>query len=174
MVFHSTKFGPIDVNLEDVIDFSNGLSGFLGCTQFILVEIENITPFRVLQSLDDPEVTLIVLDPSIARYYYMAVVTLDDLKLVNTERVGNVKTYSIVTMNRDICKITINLREPLIVNFEEGLGYQLAMLDTSYTTQDRLLWARATELQGFADWEELMRIMGEPVESESKTEESAK
>ena len=56
---------------DSIIRFDEGLIGFNEFKNFVLVETEEIKPFRVLQSADSTEVAVVVLDPRfrIADYY---------------------------------------------------------------------------------------------------------
>ncbi len=90
------------------------------------------------QSLDDPALAFIVVDPLIARADYRIGVTLEDLKLIKASSVSNVEVHAIVEMNQDFGKTTVNLKGPIIINKKEGLGHQFILKNSTYSTKEKL------------------------------------
>jgi flagellar assembly factor FliW len=93
----------------------------------------------MLQSLDNPALAFVVVDPLIARPDYHFDVTVEDLKLIKAESTENLLVYSIVTMNRNIHEVTVNLQGPLVINPKQKLGHQFVLIETEYTTREKLL-----------------------------------
>jgi hypothetical protein len=58
----TTRFGPLDLADDQVIEFPSGLIG-LGGSRYALVSTDDDTPFRWLQSLEDPDLALPVTSP---------------------------------------------------------------------------------------------------------------
>ncbi|NQU65013.1 MAG: flagellar assembly protein FliW [SAR324 cluster bacterium] len=139
MKFDTTRFGQIDVKPEDIIIFPDGPLGFPDCTRFTFVDEERAAPFRMLQSLDNPALAFVVVDPLIARPDYQFDVTVDDLKLIKADTTDNLLVFAIVTMNRNIHEVTINLQGPLVINPKQKLGHQFVLIETEYTTREQLL-----------------------------------
>jgi len=139
MKFDTTRFGQIEVKPEDIMIFPDGPLGFPDCTRFTFVDEERAAPFRMLQSLDNPALAFVVVDPLIARPDYHFDVTMEDLKLIKAESTENLLVYSIVTMNRNIHEVTVNLQGPLVINPKQKLGHQFVLIETDYTTREKLL-----------------------------------
>lgn len=139
MKFDTTRFGQIDVKPEDILIFPDGPLGFPDCTRFTFIDEERAAPFRMLQSLDNPALAFVVVDPLMARPDFQFDVTVDDLKLIKAEDTDNLLVYAIVTMNRNIHEVTINLQGPLVINPSQKLGHQFVLIDTDYTTREKLL-----------------------------------
>jgi flagellar assembly factor FliW len=139
MKFDTTRFGQIEVKPEDMLIFPDGPLGFPDCTRFTFIDEERAAPFRMLQSLDNPALAFVVVDPLIARPDYHFDVTMDDLKLIKAESTENLLVYSIVTMNRNIHEVTVNLQGPLVINPQQKLGHQFVLIETEYTTREKLL-----------------------------------
>jgi len=49
---------------DAIIHFDEGLIGFSDCKDFVLMENESLAPFRLLQSLESPQVGFLVLEPT--------------------------------------------------------------------------------------------------------------
>jgi flagellar assembly factor FliW len=139
MKFDTTRFGQIDVKPEDILIFPDGPLGFPDCTRFTFIDEERAAPFRMLQSLDNPALAFVVVDPLMARPDFQFDVTMDDLKLIKADNTDNLLVYAIVTMNRNIHEVTINLQGPLVINPSQKLGHQFVLIDTDYTTREKLL-----------------------------------
>ncbi len=139
MKFDTTRFGQIDVKPEDILIFPDGPLGFPDCTRFTFIDEERAAPFRMLQSLDNPALAFVVVDPLMARPDFQFDVTVDDLKLIKADNTDKLLVYAIVTMNRNIHEVTINLQGPLVINPNQKLGHQFVLIDTDYTTREKLL-----------------------------------
>lgn len=139
MKFDTTRFGEIDVEPEDIIIFPDGPLGFPDCTRFTFVDEEKAAPFRMLQSLDNFALALLVVDPLLVRPDYQFDITLEKLKIVKAESTENLLLFGIVTMSTKMQEITINLQGPLVINPKSKLGHQFVLIATEYTTRDQLL-----------------------------------
>ena len=139
MRFDTTRFGQIDVKSEDIVIFPDGPLGFPDCTRFTFIDEDRAVPFRMLQSLDNSALAFVVVDPLIARPDYHFDVTVNDLKLIKTDSTDNLLVYCIVTMSRNIHEVTVNLQGPLVINPDQRLGHQFVLVDTEYTTREKLI-----------------------------------
>ena len=139
MKFDTTRFGQIDVKPEDIMIFPDGPLGFPDCTRFTIIDEERAAPFRMLQSLDNSALAFVVVDPLIAKPDYQFDVTVEDLKLIKADSTDNLLVFAIVTMNRNIHEVTINLQGPLVINPKQKLGHQFVLIETDYTTREKLL-----------------------------------
>lgn len=139
MKFETTRFGQVEVKNEEIIVFPDGPLGFPDCTRFTLIDEERAQPFRMLQSLDNPSLAFVVINPQVVRQNYKFQVTKEDLKYVKATSVDSLEVYAIVTMARDVKDITVNLQGPLVINYEHRLGHQFVLVDSDYTTREPLV-----------------------------------
>src|SRR3954468_17696681 len=58
----SRRFGDLQLTERELIDFPEGLVG-LGGSRYVVVSTDDESPFRWLQSADDPDLALPVTDP---------------------------------------------------------------------------------------------------------------
>ena len=138
MKYKTARFGEIEVNAEDIIEFPEGPAGFPDFTKFVIIEHEKELPYRTLQSLDDAVFAFVIVDPLIAKADYRIDVTQLDLERLKALSIGDLEIYAIVKMDRDISKITVNLKGPIIINRQERLGYQFNLSDSTYSIQEKL------------------------------------
>ena len=139
MKFDTSRFGQIDVKAEEILIFPEGPLGFPDCTRFTLVDEERAAPFRMLQSLDNPNLAFVVVDPLVVRGDYHFNVTKEDLKLVKAEAVDDLMVYAIVTMAAELSEVTVNLQGPLVINKKHRIGHQFVLVDSEYTTREALV-----------------------------------
>jgi len=151
MKFETTRFGSIEVKNEDVLIFPEGPLGFPESTRFTLVEEVKSQPFMMLQSLDNPALAFVVIDPLVARPDYHFNVTPNDLKMIKADDTESLVVYCIVTMAQDINKVTVNLQGPLVINPVERMGHQYVLVDSDYTTRETLISPSSTMDMNEAD-----------------------
>ena len=132
MKFKSTSLGDIDVNPEKAIVFPNGIIGMEDCKRFSLFHEEKDNPLVFwMQSLDQPEVTFSVVDPTIMGINYE--ITLDDdevalLQMENPEDIAVLmivrKTCKQIEKDEEEGKVKANAIAPLIINTQSRRGLQ--------------------------------------------------
>ena len=63
MEFISKIHGKIQYDENKIITFNKGLPGFNSLKKFIIADLEECEPFRLLHSLENDEVALVVTSP---------------------------------------------------------------------------------------------------------------
>ena len=53
--------GEIEYNENEIIYFNKGLLGFEKCKKYVLKDLDEYKPFKILQSIDDENVGMIVI-----------------------------------------------------------------------------------------------------------------
>ncbi|MCH7904140.1 MAG: flagellar assembly protein FliW [Armatimonadetes bacterium] len=135
----STRFGTIEFSKDDIVEFVSGLVGFEELRSFIFIEHGENSPFRWMQSLDDPNVAFLVIDPIHYVPEYapeMPQATADRLDLgPGTGRL----VYTIVTIPPGRPEeMTINLAGPIIINAERRIAQQIVVEDETYSVKHRV------------------------------------
>src|SRR5262249_8593647 len=69
VTFESSRFGTLEIETEEVIEFPSGLIG-LGGARYSLLTTDDQSPFAWLQSIDDPELALPITNPWLFFTYY--------------------------------------------------------------------------------------------------------
>jgi len=138
MEFQSTRFGVIEVAEDEIIHFPQGIPGFEECRRFTLIVASESSPFRFLQSLDDPDLTFVVTDPLWFRPDYRVRVRREDLEKIGAAGVDEVAVYVIVTVPQNPQDMTANLLAPLLINTRTREGVQHVQSDSPYQTRHRI------------------------------------
>ena len=63
MLVQSTRFGEVEVSEEGILEFPYGIPGFLEEKTFALLPYQSDSPFSLLQSVNDPNLTFILIEP---------------------------------------------------------------------------------------------------------------
>lgn len=121
--------------------FEKGLPGFDGLKNFELVALEQVGFFN-LSSSEQENISLLLIDPYI--YFPNYEIEIDDN---TTSRLGikdasDVLVLSVVTLNDDVEKITLNLRAPIIVNLTTGKCEQVILDREDYLVRQSLVVKR--------------------------------
>lgn len=139
MQVKSTRFGQFTVGEEKVLDFPDGLLGFEGCKRFVILEHEPATPFKWLQSADDPDVAFVIINPAEFAPGYAVELGRDDVLKLGLKDAREAAVYVLVVIPDDPSAMTANLQGPLVINAERRLGRQVVLADGRYRTRHPIL-----------------------------------
>lgn len=138
MLIHSTQLGDIEINEKEIIDFPHGLPGFPDEKSFVLLPYQAESPFGYLQSVVEPKLTFLVVDPfSFFKDYEFQLHDdiIHGLELVTPEIVQILNIVSVPGKAEDM---TTNLLAPIVLNTQTNTAVQVILEKTSYTTRHRL------------------------------------
>lgn len=142
MKINTRKFGEIKVKKENILTMPEGLPGFPGFAKFVLIEDPKTAPFCWFQSIESPDLSLVVMDPKVFKPDYQ--VNLEPLiESRNWEGVEPKKLIKVVVINiteeEGKTRITANLMGPLVINLKTKEVIQLAICDSEYSHQHDVL-----------------------------------
>src|SRR5690606_9994104 len=104
----------MEVSENDFIHMPEGLIGFPELNQFILLDHDTDSPFKWLQSVNDPEMAFVVISPLSFRPDYMVEVTEEEVASLKLTNADNAVISVIVTIPMDPKKMSANLKAPLV------------------------------------------------------------
>src|SRR5438876_10238564 len=114
---------------DAIIHFDEGLIGFSECKDFVLMENESLAPFRLLQSLESPQVGFLVLEPTALVNNYYDHVPPRDWDAVGINRETKPLAFVIVVIGSTPERSTGNFQAPLLVNYDRMVGKQIILSD---------------------------------------------
>lgn len=135
MLLQTTRFGEIEVEQEKIIFFPNALFGLPKSLNYVILNIEEKHPFQWLQSCSQPEVALVITDPSVFFPDYKVKIPKDELAVLNIEEGDECEVAVILVVPPDPRRISANLLAPLVFNASKKLGIQVVLNDSPYTTR---------------------------------------
>jgi flagellar assembly factor FliW len=124
---------------ETIIQFSEGLIGFSECKNFVLMENDEIAPFRRLQSAERPDVGFLVIDPSLIVANYYSVIPKREWESLELSSPAAGIALVICILGPSSSESTGNLQAPLILNYEKMVGKQIILTDSHLTSRHPLL-----------------------------------
>jgi flagellar assembly factor FliW len=139
MTLNATRFGTLEFEQSDVLVFNDGLIGFPNLNNFLLISLDNTSPFRWLQSVDDPAVAFLVAHPEHFFSDYAPVVS--DAVATTLALDSNTPTLVFTTASIPPGKphdLTLNLAGPLVLNAITRKGKQVVLDDELYTIKHRV------------------------------------
>ncbi len=129
MMVYKTKFGEIEINDKDILEFDTGLPGFEDLRKFAVVS-QGTEPTMWLVSLEDENIALPVIDPWIVRVDYDVKIPKEVVESLKLEKEEDVQVWSVLVIPKDNPDgMTINLLAPIVVNKKTGKAMQV-ILDT--------------------------------------------
>ena len=135
-----TKYhGTFTYKEEEIITFKKGIMGFESLKKFIIADIKENPLFKILQSVEDEEIGLVIISPFEVKKTYEIEIKDDiteELDIISPEEV---LLYNTVTLNSDINKITVNLKAPIVINSNKKLGEQVIIDKEEYKIKHPLI-----------------------------------
>ncbi|NOW89431.1 flagellar assembly factor FliW [Clostridium beijerinckii] len=139
MVFISKIHGKLEYDEKDIIIFKKEILGFNNKEKFVLVELEDYKPFKLLQSLEDEDVGLILTSPFEFFDDYKVNLPEETLNRLNIDNEEEVLLLTTITLSSDPKKITTNLKAPIIINKKANLAEQIIIDDSKYNIKHPLI-----------------------------------
>lgn len=134
MKIQTSRFGEIEVEDKEIIDFPEGLIGFYDKKRFIVYNYQPENPFQWLQCVDDGDLAFIVIEPIEFIADYMPKVMRGDLNSLGLGDLSEADIYAMVVVPDDPENISANLLGPIIINKLARLGKQVILQTEKYTT----------------------------------------
>lgn len=140
MKIETSRFGTIEVDEGSIIHLSQGLLGFPDETEYVLLPHREDSPFYWLQSIDNPELAFLVINPfSVNREYSYEIPDpiQDELGITDA---GSVQTLALVTIRNhdENPSVTANLLGPVVINTQNMKARQIVLDPSLYDVQYRL------------------------------------
>ena len=124
---------PADVPEEKVISFDDGIPGFPSSRRFVLVDLVPDSAFKLLQSVDTPDVSMIVTVPWLFFPDYAPELSDVEQQSLAVDRPEDAVVFcSVLLPQDDKDTVYVNLMGPFVVNPRTRRGCQLVLADSGY------------------------------------------
>jgi len=132
MEIHGTRFGTLSFDDDDIIQVENGLLGFPMSKHYIMFPYSDDSSFFWLQSVDEPEISFIVINPFDFFTDLEFEISDEDSADIGLEKSEDVEIFSLVTIPEGKPEdMRTNLAGPVVVNTRTRLGKQVLLSDYS-------------------------------------------
>jgi len=112
----TTRFGELEVAEVELFDLTAPIPGFPATRRFFFIRRDKIAPFQWMQSVEEPDLTFVVVEPHHFFHDYFPQIANYELKELGLEQVEDALIMVIVVLPEDMTKMTANLRGPLVIN----------------------------------------------------------
>jgi flagellar assembly factor FliW len=130
MRLKTNQFGDLEIEEVNIVNFPEGLIGFEEYKKFIIISDKELDPLMWLLSVEDPEIEFPIMNP---------LLFFPDYNPIIIDESENMVIFSIVTLKKDITKITANLKGPIIVDFSTREGKQIIIDSEHYHTNHQII-----------------------------------
>ncbi len=135
MELQTRQFGMIQVAEGEILSVPRGLLGFEGFERFVLIDSPDCRPFRWLQSVDAPDLSFVVVNPTVFFPEYRVTVHAKEVADINVAQPQDVEIFVIVTVPEHWEEMSANLQGPILINRRNNKVKQLVLTDSSYGVQ---------------------------------------
>ena len=134
-----TKYhGEIEVAEDQILNFENGIPGFLDEKRFVVLPLTEDGIYHLLQSVDTAGLAFVITNPFLFFKNYefdLEDSVIDQLGIKTPE---DVQIYNILTLQDPFEKTTINLQAPVVINVKNNKAKQVILNNESYKTKHLL------------------------------------
>ncbi len=152
MKITTRKFGEIEINEQDILFMPQGLAGFADYKKFVLIQDPETDPLCWFQSVEEPNLSLVIMDPFIFKKDY----TVDGASVIREMKWENTSEealliYVVVNIFASASqkdesreeeksrKITANLAGPLVINPNNHEAIQVILPNPDYSCQHEIM-----------------------------------
>jgi len=132
------KFGEIEIDETKILTMPEGLPGFPGFERFVLLEDKVSAPFIWFQSIEEPNLSLVLINPFLFKPDYIFDLQ-EAIQVRSWKKVDEKELVIYVVVNisggKKDKEITANLMGPLVINSKNNEVIQLVLSDSDYSYQ---------------------------------------
>ncbi|MFR3730913.1 flagellar assembly protein FliW [Lacrimispora sp.] len=134
MEIKTQYFGTITCSEQEIIYFPEGLFGFTELKEYIPLAFEDNSDALIsLQSLEDPTVSFILMNPFQLYTDYSPILSDEDKRLLDASyNEDNISYYVICVIHESMEDSTVNLKSPIAVNTNTRRARQIILDNALY------------------------------------------
>lgn len=132
-----SRFGEIEYDPKNTLNFPEGLIGFENLRDFIVMPNEKEGPLFWIQSVEDPQVAFVLTDPIGFYYDYKIVPDGHERKKLGIDDKADFHVLSVVTVPQNL-KVTLNLVAPILFAPETNRALQVVLEGTTFSSKTPL------------------------------------
>jgi flagellar assembly factor FliW len=123
MQIQTRHFGPVEIDLDDILCFPHGVIAFDDCKHWVLLADADNSALAWMQSVTQPSVALPVVSPRRFQPEYQVHVTRGQLLPLEISHFD--QAFVLAVVSKSDGDLTLNLKAPLIINLDRRLGRQV-------------------------------------------------
>jgi flagellar assembly factor FliW len=164
----TTRFGELEVDKKDIVEFSEGILGFEKLTSFFIVDPGDQTLILWLQSTDDPATALPIIEPKIFQPNFMIKLLPIELNSLNLENLQNASVYTVLTIPQNVTEMSANLKAPIIINNKTKNARQIVLQDSKLEVRFKMYLDLKQYIMNYSSDDSKRTNVSVPQNNESK------
>lgn len=136
--FETTRFGRLEMPEDKVIRLQGGLLGFPNSERFALLDHDEKSPFKWLQSIDEAALAVPVCDPKMFFPDYHIRIKRDELATLRVKSAAELVILVVLSLYDQPAEMTANLLGPIIIHAQRLIGRQVVLKDAPFSTKHPL------------------------------------
>lgn len=133
MIVKTIKFGDVEVEESRVFDFVMPIIGFNDLTKYIILDPNQDTLFKWLQSVEEPSLAFPIISVAALNYDYSVDLSDNVINALEIKSAESLLVMNITSIPQDNPRgTTINLLAPLIFNLDTHKAGQIVLSGSGY------------------------------------------
>jgi len=139
MKINTSRFGEVEVDENLLFNFIEPILGYEQFSKFVLLDHSPDSPFKWLQSAEDPDLAFPITFPAFFGIEYQFVIPEDKAKKLELTNADNLLSFNISSVPQgNPQNATVNLVGPIVVNTDNKKSMQLVLTNANFSTKHRL------------------------------------
>lgn len=138
MKIESTRFGELDVAQENIFKFPHGIPGFPDEKNFVLIPLNEESPFAYLQSTTEANLTFLLADPFAFFKDYEFILEDKIAGELELSQENLPQVFLIATVKEKLADMTVNRMAPIVINGLAHTGRQVILDNPEYSIRHLL------------------------------------
>ncbi len=133
MIVKTAKFGDVEVEESRIFDFVMPVIGFNDLTKYIILDPNQDTLFKWLQSVEEPSLAFPIISVAALNYDYSVDLSDNVINALEIKNAESLLVMNITSIPQDNPRgTTINLLAPLIFNLDTQKAGQIVLSGSGY------------------------------------------
>ncbi|WP_088070588.1 flagellar assembly protein FliW [Gottfriedia luciferensis] len=139
-----TKYhGEVVIQQENILTFPKGIPAFEDEKQFIILPLDEKTPFSILQSTKTSNLAFVIGDVFSLFPEYDIELSQNAVEVLELSNSEDAIVYCIITVKEPFMQSTANLQGPIVINSVKKIGKQVVLNQSNYKTKHELVGSPA-------------------------------
>jgi flagellar assembly factor FliW len=128
----TTRFGDLDIDLEQAFHFDEGLLGFPEAHRFALIDANPDADLYWLQSLEDGSLAFLATVPWTHFATYEPEISDDETDSLDLTSPDDASLLCLLTVDRANDRVSANLLGPVVINMRNRRAKQIVLHDANW------------------------------------------
>lgn len=134
-----TKYhGNVEIVEKEIIQFPNGIPGFIEEKSFVMIPFSEDGMFQILQSTNNANIAFVLTNPFFFFNDYDFKLEESAVSQLELEKQEDVRVYVILNVHENFQETTANLQGPIVINVNNNKAKQVILTGTSYQTKHKI------------------------------------